>query len=57
MLINDIIRYSIPLGILGRVLHYFWIRNDLNRVFNYRKEVIDKIFTNNETLEKSKEYK
>ena len=56
VLISDVIKYSIPLGILGRALHYIWIRNDLNRVFNYRKEVIDKIFTNNE-VKKSKEHK
>ncbi len=56
VLISDVIKYSIPLGVLGRALHYLWIRNDLNRVFKYRKEVIDKIFTNNE-VKKSKEYK
>ena len=56
VLISDVIKYSIPLGILGRALHYIWIRNDLNRVFKYRKEVIDKIFTNNE-VKKSKEHK
>ena len=45
------------MGIFGRILHYIWIKNDLKRVFDYRKEVIDKIFSNDEVLEKSKENK
>lgn len=57
VLIKDVIKYAIPMGIFGRILHYIWIKNDLKRVFDYRKEVIDKIFSNDEVLEKSKENK
>ena len=45
------------MGILGRVLHYLWIKNDLKKVFDYRKEVINRIFANDEALEKNKEEK
>tara|TARA_X000000368_G_scaffold346469_1_gene285798 strand:+ start:1618 stop:2106 length:489 start_codon:yes stop_codon:yes gene_type:complete len=57
VVIKDVIKYSIPMGILGRVLHYLWIKNDLKKVFDYRKEVIDRIFANDEALEKNKEEK
>ena len=55
VIINDVIKYSIPLGFIGRIMHFLWIKNDLNKVFNFRKKVIDEIFVKNEALENTKE--
>ena len=55
VVIKDVIKYSIPLGPIGRLMHFLWIKNDLKNVFNFRKKVIDEIFTNSKELETSKE--
>ena len=44
---KDIVRYSIPFGVLGRILHFLWIKNDLKKIFNHRKKVIDNILVSN----------
>ena len=44
--IIDKVSYSIPFGILGRVLHSIWIKNDLKNIFEHRKVVIEKLFKN-----------
>ena len=46
--IKDRIVYSIPFGILGRILNFLWIRKDLENIFAHRKKIINKLFDNNE---------
>ena len=46
--IKDKVVYSIPFGILGRILNYLWIRKDLENIFVHLKIVIDKLFENND---------
>lgn len=41
---TDRVRYSPPLGIVGRLLHPWFIRPKLERIFNYRAQVIPKFF-------------
>ena len=45
--ISDKVIYSIPMGIIGRVLHYLWIKRDLEKIFSHRKEEIENILVNN----------
>ena len=40
---NDVVRYAIPMGIIGRIMHSIWIKRDLNKIFNHRKKVIDNL--------------
>ena len=40
---NDVVRYAIPMGIIGRFMHAIWIKRDLNKIFNHRKQVIDNL--------------
>ena len=47
--ISDTVTYSIPMGILGQVLHQIWIKKELEKIFDYRKMVIDRLFTTNES--------
>jgi ligand-binding SRPBCC domain-containing protein len=39
-LIHDHIRYSIPLGPLGALAHRLFVRRDLERIFDYRREAV-----------------
>lgn len=35
-IMRDVVRYALPWGLLGRLAHYVLVREDLNRIFNYR---------------------
>ncbi len=43
-LIHDQVDYIIPAGILGQMLLSRFIKNDIQCIFSYRKEVIERIF-------------
>ena len=43
MMIDKIV-YSIPFGIIGQIAHSIWVKEELNRIFNYRYDIIEKIF-------------
>lgn len=46
-LIIDQVRYIIPFNFLGNLLLGKFIQNDINKIFNYRKQVITDIFKPN----------
>lgn len=35
-LMTDIVRYRLPMGIIGRVVHRLKVRRDVERIFDYR---------------------
>jgi ligand-binding SRPBCC domain-containing protein len=41
---RDKVTYILPLGQLGRLLHYISIRKTLERIFNYREKQLTKLF-------------
>ena len=43
-LMTDIVRYRLPLGIIGRVVHHLKVRRDVERIFDYRAEQIQEVF-------------
>ena len=43
--ITDRVRYAIPFGMLGRLVHWLWIRHDLKHIFEYRTSVIENLFS------------
>lgn len=43
--ILDNVVYAIPFGIIGRILHYLWIKRDLKNIFEYRKTIINQVFS------------
>tara|TARA_Y100000590_G_scaffold287194_1_gene323311 strand:+ start:260 stop:754 length:495 start_codon:yes stop_codon:yes gene_type:complete len=45
--ISDKVIYSIPMGIIGRFLHFLWIKRDLEKIFSYRKKIIEDLLVNN----------
>jgi len=43
--LNDKVIYAMPFGIIGRIVHSLFIKRSLNDIFNYRVEVINKMFS------------
>ncbi|MCL3782453.1 hypothetical protein EMN47_18885 [Prolixibacteraceae bacterium JC049] len=47
-LMIDIISYQPPLGILGDIANKFVIRSKIAEIFDYREQVLDRLFNSNE---------
>ena len=43
-LISDIVRYRVPLGLIGQVVNAIQVRRDVERIIRFRQERIGKIF-------------
>lgn len=43
-LVGDTVRYSLPLGPLGRFMHWLMVRRDLDNLFAYRRQRIEELF-------------
>ncbi len=41
---KDIVRFKVPLGILGRLVAGAWVRRDVENIFNYRWKKVDELF-------------
>lgn len=41
---KDIVSYQPPMGILGRIANTLVIKSTLNEIFNYRTQVLEKIY-------------
>jgi ligand-binding SRPBCC domain-containing protein len=41
---TDIVHYSLPLGILGRVAHALFVRRQLEGIFDYRRKRVQEFF-------------
>ncbi len=44
VIMEDIVSYVVPFGYLGRIMNAIVISKKINEIFNYRKEVLLKIF-------------
>lgn len=40
----DIVHYRIPLGILGQIANWLFVRQQLNTIFEYRTKAVDSLF-------------
>lgn len=40
----DVVRYRLPFGLLGRVVHAWKVREDVRRIFDYRQQRIRELF-------------
>ena len=47
ILMTDIVTYKMPLGILGRIAHWLFVKKQLNSIFNYRFQKMEEIFNSN----------
>lgn len=43
-LMTDVVRYRLPFGILGRALHRFKVRRDVEHIFDYRFQRVQELF-------------
>ncbi len=43
-LITDRVHYQLPLGLIGRASAGPWVKRDVEKIFKYRRKVIDSIF-------------
>jgi ligand-binding SRPBCC domain-containing protein len=43
----DVVRYALPFGVLGRIIHTMKVRGDLRRIFDYRHRRIAELFPKN----------
>ncbi len=41
---QDVVRYRMPLGILGRLAHSILVKRDLERIFAYRLRIVTEVF-------------
>jgi len=45
VLMVDAVRYALPFGRLGELIHRTLVRRDLERIFDYRREAIERTFS------------
>lgn len=44
-LMKDEVLYSIPLGLLGEIAHFIYVKKELENIFDFRASVISNIFS------------
>jgi ligand-binding SRPBCC domain-containing protein len=44
VIMEDIIDYKLPLGVLGRLMHWLVVKKQLQGIFDYRTKKLDEIF-------------
>ena len=44
ILMEDIVDYKIPLGWMGQLAHFVFVKNKLNKIFKYRENKLVKLF-------------
>lgn len=47
---TDKVTYRLPFGILGRIMHRLIVRKRIEEIFNYRRQALEKIFSQNGKL-------
>ena len=46
VLMKDIVTYKLPLGVLGRLAHWLFVKRQLSSIFNYRFLKMEEVFNN-----------
>lgn len=49
-LVTDEVRYTMPFGIMGRIVHSLIVRKQVQRIFNYRAQAIERMFGYTEAI-------
>jgi len=47
VLMNDILKYQMPFGFVGELVHIFLVRKEIDKIFSYRKKVLENLFNKN----------
>ena len=46
VIMEDIVHYKLPLGIIGRLAHSLFVRNKVEEIFSFRRKKLDSLFNN-----------
>lgn len=44
VLMTDQVSYKLPFGVLGKLAHVFFVKRQLNRIFEYREKKLNELF-------------
>jgi ligand-binding SRPBCC domain-containing protein len=44
-LMRDVVKYALPLNILGEIAHALFVKKDVHYIFQYRRDAIETIFS------------
>ena len=44
-LMNDLVHYALPFGLLGNLTHAVFVRRQINKIFDYRTKAISDLFS------------
>lgn len=44
VIMQDHVEYALPLGVLGRLVHRLRVRRQLEQIFEYRRDAIERLF-------------
>ena len=44
-LIKDEVRYALPFGFIGTILHSLVVRRQLEKIFSYRAQIVERLFS------------
>ncbi|MGK2863236.1 MAG: SRPBCC family protein [Chitinophagaceae bacterium] len=50
VLMKDEVKYQLPFGVAGRIAHSLLVRKKIEKIFEYRKMILEKIFDTSENL-------
>ena len=50
VLMHDVINYQLPFGFIGNIAHTLLVKKKIQNIFIYRKNILEKIFTNEHVL-------
>ena len=39
-LMKDVVRYRLPMGVIGRMVHWLFVRRTLERIFDFRRDAL-----------------
>ncbi|TNE57356.1 MAG: hypothetical protein EP344_11270 [Bacteroidetes bacterium] len=46
---TDLVHYRLPMGILGRLAHWLFVRRQLKQIFDFRYRILEEMFGRNDT--------
>jgi ligand-binding SRPBCC domain-containing protein len=47
-LMHDVVRYGLPLGVVGQIAHSLVVRSDLKAIFDYREQRVSELLADGE---------
>lgn len=47
ILVKDSVKYGLPFGLFGQLIHSLVVRKKLRHIFNYRKQILNQLFNTN----------